>query len=111
MPLADPFRLIWTPFLKKVDGTMHQAIGLVCPTVLGSGSTFTLRMGGRRETRHTLDLLRYVSEIRDQNLPITYLWMVPRPKRPARVSVTWNTPFGKVYRAAMVLTPARPSTS
>ena len=83
MPIADPFRLVWTPFLKKVDGRMGQAVGLVCPTVLGSGGDFTLEMGGRRCTAKTLDLLRYGSESRDQDLPVTYLWMAPRPHRPS----------------------------
>ncbi len=110
MPIADSFRLAWTPFLKKIGGKMHQAVALVCPTVLGSGGEFILEMGGRRRRAQTLDLIRYTSEIRDQNTPIEYLWMVPRPARPARVRATWKPLLGGEYRASLVLRPAQPMT-
>ncbi len=108
MPLADRFRLVWTPFLKKHKGRLRQAVGLVCPAVLGCGGEFTLRAGKRKYTARKIDLLRYPNEIESQSYPPTYLWLIPRPARPTRVSAVWKTPLGQVHRDSFTLKPAEP---
>ncbi len=109
MPIADRFQLVWTPFLKKQKGRMLQAVGLVCPTVLGSGGELTLHVGARKYTARKIDLLRYPTEIKDQNAPVTYLWLIPRPAGHRRVRAVWKTPLGQVYRDSFVLKPAEPT--
>lgn len=109
MAIADTFRLVWTPFLKQQGPRRLQAVGLVCPTVLGSGGEFTLQVGTRKFTARTIDLLRYPAGTHNQDVPVTYLWMVPRPPRPTSCRAVWRTPLGATYRASLQLLPAEPT--
>lgn len=108
MSIADSFRLIWTPFLKKTGGRMMQAVGLVCPPVLGSGGELGVRIGRWQAAARTIDLLHYPTRSQDQDETWTYLWLVPRPMRPTRVQAMWRTATGKSYRASMLLRPVEP---
>ncbi len=108
MAIADRFELAWTPFLKKKDGKLLQAVAIVCPTVLGSGGEFTLHAGGVRRTVRPIDLLRYPQENREQTQPARYLWLIPRPDRPIRITAAWKTTLGQMYRDTITLSPARP---
>jgi hypothetical protein len=107
--IADRFRLVWTPFLKRQGGTTFQAVGVVCPPVLGSGGELTLQAGGRRYTARPMDLLRYPIQTPCQDDPVTYLWLVPRAARPLACKATWKTPLGGTHEDAFTLRPAEPT--
>ena len=78
MALADRFRLLWTPFLKKdKNGRMLQAVGLACPVVRGCGGTYSLQVGREKYSACALDLIRYPDLGTVQGDPPTYLWLIP----------------------------------
>ncbi|HRR86324.1 MAG TPA: hypothetical protein P5316_15055, partial [Phycisphaerae bacterium] len=108
MSIADSFRLVWTPFLKKQSGTMMQAVGLVCPPVLGSGGELGLRVGDWQQAARKIDLISYPEHLHTLDKPRTYLWLVPRPRRPVAITALWRTSLGKSYRASLLLHPAEP---
>src|SRR5512137_2459444 len=108
MSLADSFRLVWTPFLKEHGGRTMQAVALVCPPVLGSGGELALRVGDWRRAARKIDLIPYPCQSHGQDEPQTYLWLVPRPKRPVPIKALWRTSFGQSYRASLLLHPAEP---
>lgn len=108
MSIADSFRLVWTPFLKRRGRTTLQAVGLVCPPVLGSGGELGLRFGSQQQAARKIDLISYPEHLHVQDKPRTYLWLVPRPKRPVRVRALWRTSLGRSYRASLLLHPAEP---
>lgn len=108
MTLADRFRLVWTPFLKKVKGRQMQAIGMVCPVIRGSGGEWKLRVDGRVYKAGALDLIRYPGLGAWGTDPPIYLWLIPRPAKPVRVQAVWKTALGATYRDAMKLRPADP---
>jgi hypothetical protein len=102
------FHLLWTPFLKNAGKSTLQAVALVCPSSLGSGGEFTLKVGDRKHTVQTSDLLRYPTDYLSPNTPAVYLWLVPRPRRVVRVQATWKTSSGHTYRNTLDLRSARP---
>jgi len=108
MPLADSFRLVWTPFLKKQGDRMMQAVGLVCPPVLGSGGELVLRVGRWQQAAHKIDLIAYPEHLHVQDQPRTYLWLVPQVKRPVPAKALWRTSLGRSYGASLLLHPAEP---
>ncbi|HOB73009.1 MAG TPA: glycosyl hydrolase-related protein [Phycisphaerae bacterium] len=108
MPIADTFRLVWTPFLRKQAGRWMQAVGLSCPTVLGSGGELTLMAGSRKLSARPVDLLRYPYPDCGQEGSATYLWLIPRPERPLRCRAVWKTPLGATFRSELTLKPANP---
>ena len=108
LPYNNCFRLVWTPFLKKRKGKMHQAVGVICPPVLGSGGELTLKIGRETLRAQPIDLLRYPIGTRHQDHDAMYLWEVPRPARAATCTARWKTPLGTTYRASLKLKPANP---
>lgn len=108
MPIADTFRLVWTPFLRKQADRWMQAVGLSCPTVLGSGGELTLQAGPRKLSARPVDLLRYPYSGWGQEGSATYLWLIPRPERPLRCRAIWKTPLGATFQSELTLQPARP---
>jgi len=98
--LAECFRLVWTPFIQKRKNRQYQAVGVVCPRVLGSGGDLELRVGGRKYTARQSELSRYPNE------PYTYLWLIPRPARVTQCKAAWKTPFKQIYRDTLKLKPA-----
>lgn len=108
MSIADGFRLVWTPFLRKQRGQMMQAVGLVCPPVLGAGGELALQVGRWQMAARKIDLMRYPEQVHSQDHPSTYLCLVPRPHRPVQAKAIWRTSQGQSYRASLLLPPAEP---
>ncbi|MDM8006420.1 MAG: glycosyl hydrolase-related protein [Phycisphaerae bacterium] len=108
MSIADSFRLVWTPFLKMQGRTALQAVGLVCPPVLGSGGELGLQVGNWQQVARKIDLISYPEHLHTLDKPRTYLWLVPRPKRPVPIKALWRTSLGRSYRASLLLHPAEP---
>lgn len=108
MSFENRFHLIWTPLLRRIKGKMYQAVGVVCPPVLGSGGDLTLDVAGRRYTARKLDLLRYPQPGYQQDDPALYLWLIPRPARTVTVRATWKPPLGGTFRDSLSFRPANP---
>jgi len=104
------FHLLWTPLLKNIKGKTHQAVGLVCPPVLGSGGDLTLDVGGKRFTARKLELLRFPQPGYQQDDPALYLWLIPRPAKPVVVRAVWKPPLGGTFRDSLAIRPANPGT-
>lgn len=100
---VDQFRLLWTPFLKKVGPAMQQAVGIVCPKDLGSGGELTLWVGDTKKVSLPTELLADAEQFG------VYYWLIPQPKKPVRLRAMWRTPLNRVYKATLTLQPARPS--
>ena len=104
------FRLMWTPFLKKRKNRMYQAVGVVCPPILGSGGELKLVVGQQTYTATMVDLIHYPTGRDEQTDSAVYLWLVPRPAKPVSCRITWKTPSGQSYRDSLKLQPAEPTT-